>query len=577
MAMFGPLRQYFVKSEIRACWKLLKPWWVSEERWIARGLFLLVFLLDMAIVAIGVWLTYWNKNFFNAFADYDLHRVWLLMLEALLIAACGIVSEASRTWFYQTLQIRWRRWMTDVYLKKWLEGSTFHRIEDLKKIDNADQRISEDLRDMVELSLHLSLGFFSNLVSLITFSIIIWGISGTLTFAVGGLVINIPGYMLWVSIIYAILASVMVEKWGKKMVAVEYEQQLRESDFRFSMMRVRENSAQIAISRGGTAERKMLNRFFRGIEINWEAFKQYTKRITIVEKGYTEIGILLAYLVIIPRYFAHQITLGSIMQLTMSFTKVRVGFAWFVFQYKRLASLRSMCKRLGELYCYIDMETPRHIAFETSRDGALRIDNLELSLADGKVITRVDALCFEPGSRWLIRGGSGVGKTTLLKAIAGVWLYGSGRISLPDGKFMFLPQELYLPLGTLRVALCYPRPLDAYTPGQCAEALFKCGLGQYIGCLDDEGILWSKRLSPGEKQRLAFARCLLGRPDFLFMDESTSALDPAMEQRLFECLLDELPDTAIISVAHRLSLDKYHDNFYTMGQVALGSDSGVKA
>lgn len=564
MSLFGGGRQGVGKSEIRACWALIKPWWVSEEKWVARGLFFLVFMLDMAIVAIGVWLTYWNKNFFNAFADYDLNRVWALMLEALVIAVCGIFAEASRTWLYQTLQMRWRKWITDVYLKKWLNDSTFHRIEDSRKIDNTDQRIAEDLKNMVELSLHLSLGFFSNLVNLITFSIIIWGVSGTLTFSVAGLTIDIPGYMLWVSIIYAVLASVMVEKWGRKMVSVEYEQQSRESDFRFSMMRIRENSSQIAISRGGTAERKILKCLFGRIEVNWADFKQYTKRVTIVEKGYTEFGILLAYLVIIPRYFSHQITLGSIMQLTMSFTKVRVGFAWFVFQYKRLASLRSMCKRLGELYDSMNANVVRNIVFDKSEDGALRIRNLKLSLADGSVVVRVDSLSFEPKTRWLIRGGSGVGKTTLLKAISGVWLYGSGRISVPEGKMMFLPQELYLPLGTLRAALCYPDRPTAFTEGQCVAALDKCGLKQYVCLLDREDVLWSKRLSPGEKQRLAFARCFLVRPDFLFMDESTSALDQEMEQQLFARLLEELPDTTVISVAHRKTLDKYHTNFYTI-------------
>lgn len=231
------------KSEFLDSWQLIKPWWVSEEKWVARGLFLLVFLLDMAIVGVGAWLTYWNKNFFNAFTAYDQPLVWKLMGEALIIAICGISADAMRTWFYQTLQMRWRKWITNVYLKKWLHGSTFYRIEASRNIDNADQRISEDLKDMTEIALHLSLGFFSNLVKLITFSSIIWGISGTLSFMLFGVQINIPGYMLWVSIIYALAASILLEKRGRKMVDVEYEQQMRESDFRFQMMRIRENSA----------------------------------------------------------------------------------------------------------------------------------------------------------------------------------------------------------------------------------------------------------------------------------------------------------------------------------------------
>ena len=551
-------------AEIKECWALIKPWWISEEKWLARGLFALVFALDMSIVGIGAWLTYWNKNFFNAFTDYNFELVWKLMLEAVIIAICGITAEAMRTWFYQTLQIRWRRWVTDVYLSKWLESSRFHRIESQKEVENADQRISEDLQKMTELSLHLSLGFFSNLVNLVTFSIIIWGISGTLSFEIFEVPINIPGYMLWISIIYALVVSIVLEKNGKGMVNVEYEQQMRESDFRFQMMRIRENSAQIAISNGGEVEQGLLKNLFKKIESNWYYYKKYTRKITIIEKGYTEFGILLAYLIIIPRYFAKEIMLGSIMQLTMSFTKVRVGFAWCVFQYKRLASLRSMCKRLSELYHYINIDISREIDFSQNNEGRISVRNLCLSLSNGHIITNIDSIDIERGSRWLIRGNSGAGKTTFMKAIAGIWQFGVGSISLPYGNMMFIPQESYMPLGSLRVALCYPQSVNDYSNEACSRVLMLCNLKQYNSLLDDVDIIWSKRLSPGEKQRLAFARCLLLKPDYLFMDESTSALDIGLEQQLFEILLDELPNTTIISIAHRKTIDKFHDHILTI-------------
>lgn len=555
---------HITRTELKECWFLIKQWWFSEERWLARGLLFWVFMLDMAIVGIGAWLTYWNKNFFNAFSDYDYDLVWKLMLEALCIAICGIVAEASRIWFYQTLQFRWRKWMTDKYLHKWLNGSAFQRIESNHDIDNADQRLSEDLRDMTEVALHLTLGFFSNLVTLITFSIIIWEISGTLSFLLFGFRIDIPGYMLWISIVYAIVASVFLERWGKTMISVQYEQQLRESDFRFQMMRIRENSDQIAISGGHETEKSLLKRLFARIEINWESYKRYTRRITIVEKGYTEFGILLAYLIIIPRYFARQITLGSIMQLTMSFTKVRVGFAWFVFQYKRLANLRSMCKRLSELYHLINTDTSHNIVFTKNRNGILKIENLILTLSGGRVITKIDNLVITPGTRLIIKGRSGAGKTTLLKALAGIWQYGEGSVSLPDCKMLFLPQEPYLPLSSLRVALCYPESSDMFTENQCHEVLEKCALAQYVSHLDDNDVTWSKRMSPGEKQRLAFAKCLLIKPDYLFMDEATSALDGDTEKMLFELLLKELKNTTMISVAHRETIARYHTKSFKM-------------
>ncbi len=543
---------------------MIKPWWVSEERWQARGLFLLVFLFDMALVGVGAWLSYWNEDFFNAFAAYDKGLVWKLMLEALLIALSGITAEVARTWFYQTLQIKWRRWLTDVYMKQWLNGSAFYRVESNHQIDNADQRIAEDIRDMTQLALHLSLGFFSNLVKVVTFSIIIWNMSGTASILLFGTTVNIPGYMLWVSIVYALVSSIVLEKWGKKIVEVEYEQQLRESDFRFQLMRIRENSAEIAISKGNDAEKQILNRRFRKIEINWDAFKRYTRRITMFEKGYTEFGVLLAYLLIIPRYFARQIQIGSIVKLTMAFTNVRVGFAWFVFQYKRLTSLRAMARRLSELHFYLNLDVSYNINFSESDNGMLRVKGLKMNLSDGKVVNQVNDLAIEPGSRWLIKGDSGAGKTTFLKVLSGIWQYGEGEVSLPKASMLFLPQEPYLPLGTLRVSLCYPESPKEFTEEQCRRAMCLCELSQYADHLDDDDYTWYRKLSPGEKQRLAFARVLLIRPDFLFMDESTSAMDTKLEQRLFKVLLEELPETAIITVAHRPSLEQFHDHTLTI-------------
>ena len=553
-------KQKITASELKDCWKLIKPWWVSEEKWVARGLFLLVFALDFGIVGIGAWLANWNESFFNAFAAYDINLVWKLLFEALVIAVCAISAEAMRTWFYQTLQMKWRKWVTDVYLDGWMKGKVFHRIESNHEIDNADQRISEDLKQMVDLTLHLSLGFFANLFKLFTFSIIIWNISGTLSFAIWGVQINIPGYMLWVSIAYALVASIFMEKRGREMVSVEYEQQQRESDFRFMMMRIRENSSEIAISKGEESEKSTLKKYFSRIESNWDFIKRYTKRITVIEKGYTEFGILLAYLMIIPRYFAHQIQLGSIMKLTMSFTNVRVGFAWFVFQYKRLTSLRSMCRRLAELYVCMNADYDTSIDFTSNDEDCIKVDDLKIALSDDTLITKVDHLKIVPGSRWLIKGHSGAGKTTFLKAISGIWQYGSGTISLPQKNLMFLPQVSYLPIGNLKTALCYPNPPEQFANEDCIRVLKECRLEQYLDSLETDDLSWNRKLSPGEKQRLAFARCILLKPDYLFLDEATSAMDPELEGNVFKALTDRLKDTAIISVAHRESMNVYHDN-----------------
>lgn len=548
------------ESRWRSVWRVISPWWKSEEKWLAGGLYLLVILLDFSSVGLAAWVTYWKKNFFDAFTEYNLSQVWILIGVALIISALTVLATTLRTWFCQTLEIRWRRWLTEVYSKKWLSDSVFYRIEMRGSIDNADQRISQDLKDMVNQTLDLSLGFIKNLVSLVSFSIIIWNMSGAFSLVLGGWTLSIPGYMLWASIIYALVASIFIEKFSRRMVSTEYEQQLRDADFRFLMMRIRENSAQIALSKGGSAEYVTSKSLFERIEKNWKLFRLFTARINIIENGYTELGVILSYILIIPRYFAREITLGSIMQLTMSFTNVRVGFAWFVYKYKKLATLRSIFLRLAELDNA--MSEPDHeveLYRRCSDDDAIHIRNLQLYYPSGAPMCSIPDIDIKPGDRLVVKGPSGTGKTTFLKAIAGIWPHGKGSIRAPKTEMMFFPQESYLPLSSLKGVMSYPNPADSVSDARCCELLSICSLERYIPELNQEGLLWSRRLSPGEKQRLAFARALLLRPSFLFLDEATSAMDIILEKHMMETLVAALPNTAIVSIAHRPSLEQYHN------------------
>lgn len=549
-----------IESRWRSAWRVISPWWKSEEKWLARGLYLLVALLDFSSVGLAAWVTYWKKYFFDAFTEYDLKHVWILIGVALIISALTVFASTLRTWLCQTLEIRWRRWITDVYSKKWLSDSIFYRIEMLGGIDNADQRISQDLKDMVNQTLDLSLGFIKNLVTLVSFSIIIWNMSGAFSLVLGGWTLRIPGYMLWASIIYALAASLVIEKFSRKMVSTEYEQQLRDADFRFLMMRIRENSAQIALSKGGSAEHVTSKSLFQRIEKNWKLFRLFTARINIIENGYTELGVILSYILIIPRYFAREISLGSIMQLTMSFTNVRVGFAWFVYKYKKLATLRSMFRRLAELDSAMSKPVQEPALYRrSSNDDAIHIRGLQLYYPSGAPMCSVPDIDIKPGDRLVVKGPSGTGKTTFLKAIAGIWPHGQGSIRVPKTEMMFFPQESYLPLSTLKGVMTYPNPANSVSDTRCCELLSICSLERYIPELNQEGLLWSRRLSPGEKQRLAFARALLLRPSFLFLDEATSAMDTVLEKHMMETLVAALPDTAIVSIAHRPSLEQYHD------------------
>ena len=548
------------RSSWKAAWRVISPWWNSEEKWFARGLYLVVLLLDFSSVGLSAWVTYWKKDFFDAFTEYNLKGVWVLIGVALIISALTILATTLRTWLCQTLEIRWRRWITEVYSKRWLSDSVFYLIEMRGGIDNADQRISQDLKDMVNQTLDLSLGFIKNLVSLVSFSIIIWNMSGAFALVLGGWTLKIPGYMLWASIIYALVASLVIEKFSRKMVSTDYEQQLRDADFRFLMMRIRENSAQIALSKGGRAEHGTSKTLFQRIEKNWKLFRLFTARINIIENGYTELGVILSYILIIPRYFAREITMGSIMQLTMSFTNVRVGFAWFVYKYKKLATLRSMFRRLAELDSAMS-EPPleSELYRRGSDDDAIHVKDLQLHYPSGEPMCSVPDIDIKPGDRLVVKGPSGTGKTTFLKAIAGIWPYGKGSIRVPKAEMMFFPQESYLPLSTLKGVMTYPNPADSVSDARCCELLSICSLQMYIPELNQEGLFWSRRLSPGEKQRLAFARALLHRPAYLFLDEATSAMDTDLEKHMMETLLAALPDTAIVSIAHRPSLEQYHD------------------
>ena len=537
--------------KLKQAWRLLRPYWVSEERWVARGLFALVFALDLGRIYTAVLISYWQKNFYDCLTAYQTERFWPLLLQFLAIVGAIIVINTARTWFYQMLEMQWRAWITDVFVKRWLEGKAYHQLERRGRTDNPDQCIAEDLRLMASGALNLSLGFIKDLVNLVSYSIIIWSISGTLSFALGGHAFQIPGYMLWAAVAYAVATTLVLEKLGRRMVGIDYQQQQCEADFRFLLVRIRENAEQIAFYAGDATEQLRLKAVFGAIKNNWRQLMVYTKRVTLINSVYIEVGAFLPYLIIGPRYFAHAITFGTLMQLNLGFSNVRSALSWFIFQYKELATLRSVLQRLTEFDSALKQtSTPNGIDLVATARTELRTRELSLCLPDGSPLTRIGSLTISAGSRWLVRGSSGAGKSTFLRAIAGLWSHGSGRIERPGGRLMFLPQESYLPLGTLKAALCYPQVPDTVDDKLCRRSLEGCGLGLYCDALEEEAD-WSKRLSPGERQRLAFARVLLYRPDFLFLDEATSSLNKDAERALFSLLLEELPGAAVVSVAHR--------------------------
>lgn len=546
-------------KRLAAAWRLLVPYWVSEDRWPGRALLALIIATDLLRTYVAVRVTYWQRDYWDALAAHDVGAFWQLMWVFLVIICFSSVFDTARIWFFQALEMRWRAWMTDVFLGRWLDDKAYYRLARAGGVDNPDQRIGEDLQLLASDSLRLSLGMLDSLVKLFSYSAIVWSLSGSLSFALGGVGIEIPGYMLWVAVLYALFGSLLLEKIGHPLVRVDYHQQRCEAHFRYLMMRVRENAEQIAFYSGGRAETVRLRAAFTTIRENWRRIMDYTKRITLFHESYIEIGAFLPLLIIGPRYFAGAITLGAVQQLTLSFSRVRGSLSWFIFAYKDLALLRSVFRRLLEFEAA--MAQPEHAGIDLVRSpqpDSLRVAALNLQLPDGAPLVHINELEMRAGERWLIRGPSGAGKSTLLRALAGLWPHGSGEIAMPAGREMFLPQQSYLPIGSLRACLCYPSDEQWFGIGECIEALRAVRLEALVDELDVHDN-WARRLSPGEQQRIALARVLLHKPDWLFLDEASASLDPANEAAMYRLLIERLPGAGIVSVAHRESLAAFHD------------------
>lgn len=541
----------------RDVWRLAVPYWVSADRWHARGLLAAIIGLDLLLTYVGVRQTYWQKNFFDALVGRDLQGFWRQMGELGLIVAGIVGAGTARVWFEQVLEMRWRAWLTSVYLGRWLQGGAYWRIEAADGVDNPDQRIAEDLRLMASDTLRLSVGALGYVVDFFTFATMIWGLSGALSFTLAGLDVHIPGYMLWAAILYALVGSVLIEWIGGGLVAVDYQQQRREADFRQRLLRIRENARQIALWRGEPAESVGLARAFGAIRDNWRDFIRYTKRITATNALYVQSSMVLPYLITGPRYFAGEITVGTVMQLNSLFNRVRGALSWFVYRYKDLALLRSVFQRLAEFERAMAAPRDGAIQVQTGEGGDLRIEDLVLALPGGTVLGRVHRLQVHAGERLLIQGPSGSGKSLLLAAAAGQWRHGQGRIVLPRGRVLFVAQRSYLPAGSLHACLAFPEAEATVSVHDAADALDAVGLGALVGALAHDAA-WASRLSPGEQQRLAFARVLLQKPQLVFLDETTAALDLDAEAMLYSLLAERLPQCTVVSVAHRPSLRSVH-------------------
>jgi vitamin B12/bleomycin/antimicrobial peptide transport system ATP-binding/permease protein len=545
-------------------WKLAAPYFWSEERWSARALLVIVIGSGVLLVYLAKLLNEWNARFFNALEDKNVDAFWAELRYFVVIALVFIVVAVYRLWFRQMLQIRWRRWLTGVYYRDWLAERTYYRMELTgAAADNPEQRIEEDCNAFTGQTLEIVLDLLSQVLTLITFTSILWGLSGSITLPVlGG--ITIPGYMMWVAVGYAAIGSWLTYRIGRPLIRVNFDLQRYNADFRYRMVRVRENAESIALYRGEPDEKRRLDGAFGRIFGTWWDFMRYNKRLTWFTSFYGQAAGVFPLVVASPRYFLGQVPLGVLTQTAGAFGQVQGSLSWFVGVWPTLAEWKATIDRLttfGET-----MEAARAVTaassgytIERCDQPVLRLSNVEVALPDGQLLLDQVNLEVRQGDRLVIQGPSGSGKTTLFRVLAGLWPYGRGLIQLPkDSRALFLPQKPYLPVGTLRDALCFPDHADAHSLVAICEALAVTGLERLADRLDEERF-WPPVLSPGEQQRLAVARALLVRPDRLFLDEATAALDDAMEAKLYRLLQERLPDAAIVSIAHRPSVIAYHD------------------
>jgi putative ATP-binding cassette transporter len=441
--------------------------------------------------------------------------------------------------------------------------------------DNPDQRIADDIRLFINSTLDIGIALLGSMVTLISFVVILWNLSSATPLMLGSQSFEIPGYLVWAALIYAIMGTWVTHLVGRPLIKLNFDQQRYEADFRFSLVRLRENAEEVTLLAGEGAEEERLKDRFARVVGNWYGIMQRTKRLTFLTAGYSQVAIIFPFLVVSPVYFFGAMTLGGLMQIASAFGQVQSALSFFVTAYSSIADWKAVLNRLAGFEASIDWaqnldRTAPRVEFTSDGGGALLVDELAVGLPNGQEIVRLSGLAIEPGERVLVTGPSGSGKTSLFRALGGVWPFGTGSIRIPKGAdLLVLPQRPYLPLGTLRGALAYPGPEDAFSPDEIEDVIEACGLGALRGELDQTAY-WADKLSGGEQQRLSIARALLQKPHWLFLDEATSALDEASEATLYRLLIERLPDTAIISIGHRSSLAQFHARFFELSPEAPG-------
>jgi putative ATP-binding cassette transporter len=552
---------------IRAFLRLAGGFFLRERRakWLAAGLIGLTLLQ----ILIQIRFNLWNRDFFNALENRDRNAFLHEMLFFLGLAAASMITAVYQLYVKQLVQLRWREWLTQRLLDVWMTDARHYQLDRAGTADNPDQRIAEDARLSVDLAVDFATGIFNSAVMLVAFVGILWTISGALNLTIAGNDITIPGYMVWAALLYAAIGSTLTYLVGRPMVALNFWRSSKEADFRFGLVRARESSEGIALIGGEADERRGLQLLFTNVADAVRNLMKSQRRLMWLTSAYGMLTSVFPTVVAAPSYFSGAITLGGLMQIGSAFGSVQASLNWFVDNFPRLAEWRSSVERLltfreslrviEEMVAEGDQPTIVRIEGQPGEEEKVSFRDVQVAFSNGSVVIAEASAEIRAGERVLVKGESGTGKSTLFRAFAGIWPWGSGEIHMPPREATtFMPQRPYLPLGTLRGALSYPNPPESVSDSAGKEALERVGLTHLQEKLEEDG-RWDQVLSLGEQQRLAFARLLIQKPRWIFMDEATAALDEENQDAMMQLILEELPKSALISIGHRPGLDAFHE------------------
>ncbi|MBX3498025.1 MAG: ABC transporter ATP-binding protein/permease [Alphaproteobacteria bacterium] len=545
-------------------WRRARGFWGGRGyRW-AWWLTLALLVVILLTLAAQYGVNRWNRAIFDALEKRDASTVWRMAVLFVPLAVASVTFGVVAVLLRMTMQRRWRAWLNDKVLDGWLANGRYYQLNLVSgEHQNPEYRIAEDLRVATDAPVDFAVGVLSAFLSAITFMVVLWNIGGTMHFEIAGATIAVPGFLVVAAIIYACIASISMLIIGRRFVRVSEDKNQAEAEYRYALTRVRENGESIALLGGEAEERAGLQRHFTKALRRWREICGQHMRTTVVSQGSNLVAAVVPVMLTAPKFLDGSMSLGTVMQATSAFVIVQSAFGWLVDNYPRLADWSAGARRIASLMASLEaLEGAEKgdgiIHHGVAKDAALRLANVSVTLDDGTMVVEETEVLIAPGERVLFAGESGTGKSTLIRAIAGLWPWGGGTIEVGDGLQLFLlPQRPYVPTGTLRRAVAYPAPAEQWPAEQMTKALEAVGLG-YLGQRLEEESPWDQTLSGGEKQRLAFARVLLHRPDIVVLDEATSALDPNSQDALMGLICEQLKEATILSVAHRPELEAFH-------------------